>query len=485
MRREYAVLFLLFGCTCAPAATFSVSNIDDADAGSLRQAIVAANAAPAPPHRIVFDAAFPQQGIVELFSSLPLIQVELEIDGAGRSPYLMAFDPSNSFPLLRTQRGLTLRELSLSFGRGSGSGGCLAGEGGGNTSVLLLDRVAFSNCTTVVSGGSVAAGGAVSWSSTGLVHIVDSRFDGNSAASLGTGAATGGALSVNGPLRIESSAFTGNILNGGRVVGGAIATSVGTSGAIEIRDSVFTGNTAEPDAVSSPSGIGGALSLDCTACSISLQRNYFGANRSQSAGAVFVRGNGGVASLALQNSSFVGNRATGQGGALFANSAQLQVRHATFFGNAAPVGGHVFTTQSSVNELSNSVIAPVAEGSGAACSIGAVATVAVGNFRGNTDFSCTVSVPGSTPIADFRIIGVNDQQAMPVLAFERSSPVVDGADSGRCLPDDARSAVRPQDGNNDGSALCDAGAFELPYDDRLFHSGFESQQNAFDTGAGA
>ncbi|WP_313915002.1 hypothetical protein [Tahibacter sp.] len=473
MRRGYALLVFLIGCTCAQAATFSVSNINDAGDGSLRQAILAANAAVAPPHRIVFDAAFPQQGIVELFSSLPLVQVALEIDGAGRSPYLMAFDPTNSFPLLRTQRGLTVRELSLSFGRGSGAGGCLAGEGGGNTSVLVLDRVAFSNCLTVVSGSSVAAGGAVSWSSTALVHIVDSRFDSNSAVSLGTGAATGGALSVNGPLRIESSAFSGNILNGGLVAGGAIVTSVGLVGAIEIRDSVFTGNTAEPDAVSSPSGIGGALSLECTSCAITLQRNYFGANRSQNAGAVFVRGNGGVATLALHNTSFVGNHATGLGGALFTNAAQLEVRHATFSGNAAPTGGHAFTTQSSVNEWSNSVLARVAEGSGGACSIGAVATIAVGNFRGNTDFSCIVSVPGSTPVADFRIIGVNDQQAMPVLAFDSSSPVVDGADSGRCLPDDARSAVRPQDGNNDGSALCDAGAFELPYDDRIFYGGFE------------
>jgi hypothetical protein len=485
MRRGYAFFAFLIGCPCAQAATFSVSNTNDAGDGSLRQAILAANAEAAPPHRIVFDAAFVDQGTIELFSSLPLVQVELEIDGAGRRPSVMALDPSNSFPLLRTQHGLALRELSLSFGRGSGTGGCLAGEGGGNTSLLVLDRVAFSSCTTVVSGDSAAAGGAVSWSSTAFVHIVDSRFDGNGAVSLGSGAATGGALSVRGPLRIESSAFDGNILNGGRVAGGAIATSVATTGAIEIRDSVFTGNTAEPDAVASPSGIGGALSLDCTACSISLQRNYFGANRSQSAGAVFVRGNGGAAALTLHNSSFVGNRATGQGGALFVNSAQLQVRHATFFGNAAPVGGHVFTTQSSVDELSNSVIAPVAEGSGAACSIGAVAAVAVGNFRGNTDFSCTVSVPGSTPVADFRIIGVDDQQAMPVLAFDRSSPVVDGADSGRCLPDDARSAVRPQDGNDDGNALCDAGAFERPYDDRLFQSGFEAQQIALHTGAGA
>lgn len=474
MRRGYFLSVLAFGCSCAQAATFTVSNINDAGDGSLRQAIIAANAAAAPPHRISFGATFPQQGMIELFSSLPLVQVALEIDGAGREPYLMAFDPSNSFTLLRTQRGLTLRELSLNFGRGSGAGGCLAGEGAGSTSLLVLDRVTFSNCTTVVSDSSTAAGGAVSWSSSALVQVLNSRFDGNSAVSLGSGPAVGGALSVNGQLRVESSTFNGNNLNGGFVAGGAIAANAANAAVVEIRNSVFTGNSAEPDPVASPTGIGGALSLNCTTCSISLERNFFGANRSRSGGAVFVRGNGGVASFDLRNTSFVGNRAAGQGGALFANSAQLAVHQATFFDNRAPEGGHLYVALSAISELSNSVLAPVAEGSGAACSIGAVAAIAVGNYRPDTDVSCNVSLPGGIPVADFRIVGVNDQQAMPVLAFDRSSLVVDGADSSRCLPDDARGAQRPQDGNGDGSVLCDAGAYELPYDDRIFVDDFEA-----------
>lgn len=473
MRRGYCLFVFLSACSCAQAATFTVSNINDAGDGSLRQAILAANAAAAPPHRIAFGAGFPQQGIIELFSSLPLVQVALEIDGAGREPYLMAFDHSNSFPLLRTQRGLTLRALSLNFGRGSGTGGCLAGEGVGSTSLLVLDRVAFSNCTTVVGNSSTAAGGAVSWSSSAPVQISHSTFDGNSAVALGGGAAVGGALSVNGPLHIESSTFTANILNGGFVAGGAIAANPANAAAVEIRDSVFTGNIAEPDAAASPTGIGGALSLDCTTCSLSLTRNFFGANRSRSGGAVFVRGNGGVASVILHNTSFLDNRAAGQGGALFANSVQLVVRHATFSGNGAPAGGHIYTALSDISELSNSVLAPVAEDSGGACSIGAVATLAVGNYRPDLDFSCNVSMPGSTPVADFHVAGVDDQQRMPVLVFDRSSLVVDGADSARCLPDDVRGAQRPQDGNGDGSARCDAGAFELPYDDHIFVDDFD------------
>lgn len=473
MRYGYSLFAVLSACSSVQAATFTVSNSDDAGNGSLRQAILAANAATSPPHRITFDASFPQQGTIELLSSLPLLQVALEIDGAGREPYLMAFDPSNSFPLLRTQQGLTLRALSLSFGRGSGTGGCLAGEGAGSTSQLVLDRVAFSNCTTVVSDSSTAAGGAVSWSSSALVQVLNSTFDGNGAVALGSGAAVGGALSINGPLRVASSRFTGNILNGGLVAGGAIAANPAHAATVEIRDSVFTGNIAEPDAVASPTGIGGALSLNCTTCLISIERNFFGANRSRSGGAVFVRGNGGVASVILDNTSFVGNRAAGQGGAVFANSVQLAVRHATFSRNGAPTGGHIYTALSDISELSNSVLAPVVEGSSGACSVGAIAMVAVGNYRPDTDFSCNVSIPGSTPVADFHIVGVDDQQWMPVLVFDASSPVVDGADSGRCLPDDARGHVRPQDGNNDGSSSCDAGAFERAYDDRIFDDDFE------------
>jgi predicted outer membrane repeat protein len=472
MRRGYSFSILVFGCSCAQAATFTVSNINDAGDGSLRQAILAANATSAPPHRIAFDATFPQRGTIELFSSLPLVQVGLEIDGAGREPYLMAFDPGNSFQLLRTQRGLTLRELSLSFGRGNRTGGCLSGEGAGSTSQLVLDRVEFSNCTTVVGDNGSATGGAVSWSSSALVQVRNTRFDGNGAVSLGGGAAVGGALSVNGALRVESSTFTGNILNGRFVAGGAIAVSAANA-VVEIRDSVFTGNIAEPDAVASPTGIGGALSLDCTTCSTNLERNFFGANRSRNGGAIFVRGNGGGTSFVVHNTTFVGNVAAEQGGGLFTNSAQLSVRHATFFDNRAPTGAHIYTALSDIGEMSNSVLAPVAKGSGAACSIGAVATVAVGNYRPDGDSSCNVSVPGSAPVADFRVVGVNDQQAMPVLAFDRSSPVVDGADSSRCLPDDARGTPRPQDGNDDRIALCDAGAFELPRDDHLFDDGFE------------
>ncbi|MFZ1392359.1 MAG: hypothetical protein WAS23_12285, partial [Dokdonella sp.] len=154
MHISHTCLPILFACASAQAATFTVSNINDSGPGSLREAIIAANATPAPPHRITFGASVQQQGLIELFSSLPLIQVALEIDGTGRQPSILPFDTSAGFTLLRSSKALTLRDMSLNGGRGDGKGGCLSGEGLDASSLLVLDKMAFTGCTAVVYTGA-------------------------------------------------------------------------------------------------------------------------------------------------------------------------------------------------------------------------------------------------------------------------------------------------------------------------------------------
>lgn len=468
-------LMLATVCTCADAAVFTVTNIGNDGAGSLRQAILDANAAASPPHHIEFGGAFPASGIVELFGPLPALTVRVEIDGADREPTVMPFDPANSFPLLRTDSALTLRGFTLMQGRAEPRGGCVDGENAGAGSALVIDRMTFLSCTAVeTTGNERASGGAVSWPSGGSVTISNSTFLGNGAASLPGGIATGGAVSASGLLRISASYFIGNIVNGGTLFGGAVALNTLHAGPIEVIDSVFVDNHAEPDAVASPSGTGGALSLDCTTCTMRLERNFLGGNRSDFAGALFVRGNDGTGAvdLTLHNNSFVGNRAATVGGALMTNGARMDVRHATFHDDAAPTGGHVFTLNSTIAEWSNSVMADVADGSGAACSLGATATIAAGNYVRAGDTSCNAVLPGVTPVTDFRILGVDDGQLMPVVVFDSGSAVVDGGSEGRCLAVDARGNARPQDGNDDGVAICDSGAFERP-EARLFADGFD------------
>jgi hypothetical protein len=78
------VLLLLFGVMMAVtsmANNFPVTNTNDAGPGSLRQAILDANAAGAGPHSIVFNV----HGQITILSSLPTITAKrLTIDGQNR-----------------------------------------------------------------------------------------------------------------------------------------------------------------------------------------------------------------------------------------------------------------------------------------------------------------------------------------------------------------------------------------------------------------
>jgi hypothetical protein len=42
------------------------------------------------------------------------------------------------------------------------------------------------------------------------------------------------------------------------------------------------------------------------------------------------------------------------------------------------------------------------------------------------------------------------------------SRAIDAGDNAGCPPDDQRGVARPQDGNGDGAAICDIGAYETP-----------------------
>jgi hypothetical protein len=79
------IVSLAIGIGClagiADAATFTVINTNDLGAGSLRQAITDANAAPTPPHTIVF--AIPGSGVhtIAPASAFPIVNVSVIIDG--------------------------------------------------------------------------------------------------------------------------------------------------------------------------------------------------------------------------------------------------------------------------------------------------------------------------------------------------------------------------------------------------------------------
>src|SRR5512140_3274558 len=65
----------------ADAANFTVGNTNDSGAGSLRQAIIDANATASPPHTIAFGIAGSGVHTIAPASAFPLVNVPVIIDG--------------------------------------------------------------------------------------------------------------------------------------------------------------------------------------------------------------------------------------------------------------------------------------------------------------------------------------------------------------------------------------------------------------------
>ena len=187
-----AALALLLGLGVIPvqAATFVVTNLADSGAGSLRQAILDANAAAG-----ADTISFSVSGTITLASVLD-IRDTLVIDGNGQS---VTISGGNAVPVMSTvvnSPTLTLNSLTIANGRGSFSAaGVFAG---GSLNV--------ANC--VFSGNSSLNSGAIQ--TLDALTVTNSRFTGNSG---------NGASAIYGGLTttITNSTFEANVGPSGAV----------------------------------------------------------------------------------------------------------------------------------------------------------------------------------------------------------------------------------------------------------------------------
>ncbi|MBX3010724.1 MAG: hypothetical protein KF832_04420 [Caldilineaceae bacterium] len=252
----------------------------------------------------------------------------------------------------------------------------------------------------------------------GILTIVEVTFAHNQAGSdYGRTSGSSGAVRNHGILTIINSTFQANHVKGGQ--GGAIENY----GQMLVRNSTFADN-------------------------------YVYRNADGRGGAIF-----NAATLTVTSSTFSSNIATsdhgGHSGGGIDNEGTLWVYNSTFSNNQATslntedLGGSGIDNRGTLH-LYNTLIA---NGAGFSDCRGDLATN-INNLI--EDGSCGAALSGDPTLGPLDDYGGNTLTH----ALLPGSPAIDAGDNTTCLATDQRDAARPFDGDSNGSALCDIGAYE-------------------------
>jgi CSLREA domain-containing protein len=371
--------------------------------------------------------SFSVTGTIRLGSELPAISQDLTISGPGQANLTISGDTNNDgtgdVPILTVNSGVafTLESLTVAKGVRSSSGGGIS-----NFGTLYVTNSTFS--------GNIARSGGGIFNDSGTLNVSNSTFSSNSAP--GTLAIGGGIYNSGGTLTVSNSTFSGN---SSTFFGGGISNS----GTLAVSNSTFSGNSGGTFG-------GGGISNSGT---LAVSNSNFSGNSGNAGGGILQ--NGGT--LTVTNSTFSGNSGNG-GGGIYKSGGTLTVTNSTFSGNSASgFGGGIHNAGGSTT-LRNTIVAN--SPSGGNCS-GPI-TDGGGNLRWpNTDLSCVGAFgdPKLGPLAN----NGGPTQTMALLA---SSAAIDAGVNSTCAAPpvnnlDQRGQPRPVDGNSDGTATCDIGAYEL------------------------
>jgi CSLREA domain-containing protein len=240
---------------------------------------------------------------------------------------------------------------------------------------------------------------------------------------------------------------------------------------LELVDSTVSGNEAQQ---------GGGIFIDAgsaliTSSTISDNEAY------TSGGGIW--GSPGPAVLQIEKSTISGNHAQG-GGGIF-NVAQMNLVNSTISGNDADEGGGIEnynTFGTALLHLTNCTVSDNVAGGGsdgiwnndggvleventifANSPAGANCLGPITSHGYNLDSDGTCGLSGAGDLTGSPQLGPLQDNGGPTQthALLEGSPAIDAGDNGSCPPTDQRDVSRPVDGDMDGSAICDIGAFEF------------------------
>jgi MYXO-CTERM domain-containing protein len=340
------VLALLAGlCGTLAASTFTVTNLNDTGAGSLRDAMTAAEAN-AGADDIVFAGTLNLPGTITLQSALPDITQDLTITGPADDDLIVRRNTAAAAFRIFTITGGTVDISRLWLGDGRATsiapavaeGGCIR-NGGTLTLVecLIFDCQAVGGSATVGAGGTAIGGAILSNAALTLenVAIIECSAVGGdtSDGTANPGGAAGGGVAASATLTMLGCQVDRCVARAGinstapTMVTGAIGGGLRPQQTTVIRDSDITGcqTIGSAGMVDGGAGIGmdGTASLDMRRSSV----------RGCSGIGVILNG----ASL-LENCTISANVGVDYGGVVFAAFFGVNMSYCTIYDNSSNAG---------------------------------------------------------------------------------------------------------------------------------------------------
>jgi hypothetical protein len=270
----------------AHAQDFTVTNLNDAGSGSLRQAVIDANGASGA-DRVLFQSSL--TGTLDLTSGQLLVTGPTEFIGPGANRLTITENqPQGIFYLQPVASGTQVKMSALKLSGANASNGSAITS---RDTDLTLANMNISGNTATGSAGAVYSFGTGSW-----LKISGSTLDGND------GGINGGAIVANYTATyISNSSISNNRVTG---TGGAVY-SIGPGGGLHLDTVTMAGNHGATN--------GGALTLKKAYTNI--RRSTISGNQaSGTGGAIYAFGLGGQ--LILDTSTISGNGNPSSGGAI-------------------------------------------------------------------------------------------------------------------------------------------------------------------------
>ncbi|MCB1920103.1 MAG: DUF4214 domain-containing protein [Candidatus Competibacteraceae bacterium] len=374
-------LLLILSMSFAQAATYTVTNLNDIGAGSLRQAILDANANTGSSNTIEFQAGV--TGTLLTQGNLNITGGTLTIQGPGASVLTLFGNGANRIFDISSGATVTLSGLTLSNGKPaivnlgnlivnnstlSANFNVSISSGGGilnNTSgTLTINNSILTNNVSSASGGAIANN-----ASSSMLTVNNSTLSGNSAANDGGGIYNGG-----GTVTVTNSTLSNNSVTGTGSYGGGIYSNTGTltvtyttlsgnsviqqrgggiyfggsSGNVTLHHNTLSGNTGGTNSDAGGIGIVGTSTGNITVNPI--YNNTLSGNTGRDGGGLYIS----YVTVPLFNNTIAGNTATRNGGGIaIGTGGILNMGNNIVAGNSAATGRSIYGTGGLVSQGHN------------------------------------------------------------------------------------------------------------------------------------